>query len=287
MILVTGAAGKTGLAVIRALVRRRVAVRALVRRPAAVAAVTAAGAAETVIADFNNARALRRAARGVTAIYHICPNVSAQEVAIGRKVIAAARAAGAALVYHSVLHPQTRTMPHHIAKLRVEELIIDSGLPFTIIQPGPYMQNLQGVWQSIAGAGIIPVPYPVDARFSMVDLEDIACVAARVLTGQNHRGAIYELAGPALSTREMAAIAGRILRRPVRARRLALAEWTKQAHRAGQRGYPLTALQKMFRYYEKHGLVGNPRVLRSLLGRPPAALPAVLRRLAAANGAAA
>ncbi len=49
-------------------------------------------------------------------------------------------------VYHSVLHPQTEEMPHHWQKLRVEESLFRTHLPFTILQPCAYMQNLDIHW---------------------------------------------------------------------------------------------------------------------------------------------
>ena len=229
------------------------------------------------MADLRDRRALTRAARGVSVIYHICPNVSPYEVAIGRNAIAAAQSAGAALVYHSVLHPQTRAMPHHYAKLQVEELIFAAGLPYTILQPGPYMENVQAAWPAICREGVLAVPYSTSAKFSLVHLGDVARVAARVLTEPGHRGAIYELAGHPLSSREMAASIARVLRRPVRAQRIGLAAWSRQARRAGLSSAARASLLKMFRYYDRHGLAGNPRVLRLLLGRPPVTFAAAVR----------
>src|SRR5207244_521957 len=106
MILVTGASGKTGKAVTRALAAHSVAVRAFVHSAEQVDAVTAAGARESVVGDLGDTGALAEAARGAAAIYHICPNVTPHEVAYGRAMIAAAGAAGVRLIaYHSVLHP--------------------------------------------------------------------------------------------------------------------------------------------------------------------------------------
>ena len=94
---------------------------------------------------------------------------------MGRLVIGEARAAGVQhFVYHSVLHPQVEKMNHHWQKLRVEEMIFESGLPSTILQPAPYMQNLLGGWKSIVEDGVLRVPYSVDSKFSFVDLEDVA-----------------------------------------------------------------------------------------------------------------
>jgi uncharacterized protein YbjT (DUF2867 family) len=121
MILITGAGGKTGQAVIKAVAARGENVRALVHREAQASAVKALGAREAVVGDMRDEEALRRAMEGARAVYHICPNVNPDEVTIGRTVITAARAAGVErFVFHSVLHPQVEAMPHHWNKLRVE-----------------------------------------------------------------------------------------------------------------------------------------------------------------------
>jgi uncharacterized protein YbjT (DUF2867 family) len=196
MILVTGAAGKTGKAVVKALATRGATVRALVRRPENAVALEALGAAEVIIASFEDSAALARAAAGARAIYHICPNVSRDEEAFARTMVAAARAQGVArFVYHSVLHPQVEAMPHHWAKMRVEEMLFASGLAPTILQPAAYMQNILGGWRSIRDDGVFRVPYPVETRLSLVDLTDLADAAAVVLMNDGHAGATYEIAG--------------------------------------------------------------------------------------------
>ena len=52
-------------------------------------------------------------------------------------------------VFSSVFHPQMRDMDHHFNKLVVEEALIDSGLPFTILQPAMFMQNIRLEWPGI------------------------------------------------------------------------------------------------------------------------------------------
>jgi NAD(P)H dehydrogenase (quinone) len=167
MILVTGAAGKTGKAVVKALAASGARVRALVRRAESGAAVKVMGAAEVAIGSFQDSGALARAAAGARAIYHICPNVSRDELAFACAVVAAAQAQGVArFVYHSVLHPQVEAMPHHWAKMRVEEMLFASGLALTILQPAAYMQNILGGWRGILDDGVFRVPYPVETRLS-------------------------------------------------------------------------------------------------------------------------
>lgn len=277
MILVTGAAGKTGRAVIRALGERGASVRALVRRPA-----PDLGAQEAQVGDLRRAADVERAVQGVRAVYHICPNMQPDELAIGRLVIDAARAAGVDhFVYHSVLHPQTEAMPHHWHKLRVEELLFEAGLPFTILQPAAYMQNVLAGWNEIVEQGVYRVPYAVETRLGMVDLADVAAAAAVVLTEPGHAGATYELAGSEVLTQtEVAAILSRELRRPVRAETVSRQTWAQRARAAGLGDFQVDTLLKMFRYYEQHGFWGNPRALHWLLGRPPATFAGFAARVA-------
>lgn len=280
MILVTGASGKTGQAIVAALAHAGAPTRALVRRPSQVDELTSLGAREVMAADMRLAADLRRAVENMRAVYHICPNVNPDEVEIGRSVIAAAKEAHVDhLVLHSVLHPQTERMPHHWNKLRVEEALFESGLDFTVIQPSAYMQNLLSGWKLITEAGIMRNPYPVETRLSLVDLGDVAEVAAIVLTERGHTGATYELTGtPPFSQTEVAEILSDALGRPVRAETEPIAAWEARALAAGLSDDQRDMLTKMFEYYARHGLTGNPNTLRWLLGREPTALVEFVRK---------
>ena len=277
MILVTGAAGKTGKAVLDALARSGQPARAWLRRPEQAGDLPAA---DTVVGDLGDPRLWEQACRGMEAIYLICPNMYPRELEVGRLAVKAARLAGVKrIVYHSVLHPQTEEMPHHWQKLRVEEEIFRGGLPFTILQPCAYMQNLLGYLEDITTKGKYVVPYSIRARFSLVDLADVALAAARVLTESGHDGAIYELAGPEnLSSEEMALTLGDRLGRPVDAVQISLKEWELSASSSGMHTETIRALAAMFRYYDSYGLSGNGNVLGWLLERSPTSLSQFLAR---------
>jgi len=279
MILITGAAGKTGRAVIRALTSRGQAVRALVHRQEQAQSVQELGVQEVAAGDLRDAAAVRQAARGVQAIYHICPNMHPEEAAIGQAVIAAGRSAGVQhVVYHSVLHPQVEVMPHHWQKMRVEEQLFESGVGYTILQPAAYMQNVLAQWNRIVQEGIYPVPYRVETRLGMVDLGDVAEAAAVVLTAEGHAGATYELAGAeVLSQIEVASVLADCLDRPVRAEAVPIEVWEQRARASGLGSYQIETLIKMFRYYGQHDFWGNPSVLGWLLGRPPTTFAAFVR----------
>jgi NAD(P)H dehydrogenase (quinone) len=286
MVLVTGASGKTGRAVIAALAARGVRVRAFVRRPEAAAGVLAAGAQEASVGDMLIAEELRAACRGVAAVYHICPNMHTGEVAMAEALLGAMAQAGVGrLVYHSVLHPQVEGMPHHWRKLRVEELLFTRDVQWTILQPAAYMQNVFAYWRAIVEEGVYRVPYAVTARLGMVDLEDVAAAAAVVLQDPAHEYAIYELAGrEILDQVQIAAVLAQQIGRPVRAEAINRAEWAENARRAGQSAESVDTLRRMFEYYERYGFYGNPTLLKGLLGREPATFGPVVARQVAGGG---
>jgi uncharacterized protein YbjT (DUF2867 family) len=172
-------------------------------------------------------------------------------------------------------------MPHHWLKMRVEEQLLESGLNYTILQPAAYMQNVLAQWEHVLEQGIYAVPYSVETRLGLVDLEDVAEAAAIVLTEPGHEGATYELAGAeALAQGEVAAILSQQLGRRVRAEVVPREVWEKRVRESGLGDYQVDTLVKMFRYYERCGFWGNPRVLTCLLGRPPTTFAAFTERMA-------
>jgi NAD(P)H dehydrogenase (quinone) len=285
MILITGAGGKTGKAVLRALVTRGASVRALVRNSAHETTLKAIGARDVVAGAMDDPKALVRATHGIRAIYHICPNVSPHEMAFAKALVGAANSCGVSrLVYHSVLHPQVEAMPHHWSKLRVEEMLLGSGLDITILQPTAYMQNSLAEWDRMIRDGIYRVPYPIETRLSLVDLDNVAEAAATVLTNAGHSDATYELVGtPPLSQIEIAAAFGRALKKPIHAKAETVESWDTRARNAGMEDHARETLIKMFRAYARDGLKGNSNVLGWLLDRPPTSLEDFAARIATAQ----
>jgi uncharacterized protein YbjT (DUF2867 family) len=278
MILVTGAAGKTGKAVIRALVARGERVHAYVHRDAHVAAVYELGAAAATVGEQDNADAIRKSAKDARAVYHICPNVSPRELQFARAVVEGASRAGTRrIVFHSVLHPQIETMPHHWEKMHVEEMLFANNLDVTVLQPTTYMQNLLAQWPTITAEGVYKIPYPASSRISLVDLDDVAEAAAIVLTSDAHIGATYELVGtPPLSQAEVAVVIGQALAKSIHIDVETPEQWAARA--TSMDSYQRETLTRMFRYYAQHGLIGNANALRWLLGREPTTLAEFVQR---------
>jgi len=269
MILVTGAGGKTGRAVISALIDRGARVRGLVNSEIKAQRIRSLGA-EAFIGDMFIEGDLLTAAEGVRALYHISPNVHPGELEFGKIAIAAAKKAGVQrFVYHSLCHSQIEALPNHWLKLRVEEKIKESGLNFTILQPTPYMQNILGQWNNILERGIYEIPYQPSTLLGMVDLADIAEIAARVLTTESaYDWATYELAGPqVLSQLDVVDALQRVLDKKIMIKVIDRADWTARAGVGGMADHATSTLGMMFKFMEQYGFWGNPGVLEWLLGR--------------------
>lgn len=270
MILLTGAAGKTGISILQNLSQRGVAVRALVRNQQQVEKVAVFTNTEIIIGDLLEEASLSKAVNGVDTIYIICPNMSPDELYIVKSLIRIAQHNHVSrIVYHSVLHPHVEAMPHHWQKMRVEESLFTSGLDFTILQPCAYMQNILSGWKSIL-EGQYVVPHKLNSRISIVDLENIGQVAAKVLTETGHSNAIYELSGPEKLTQyEVANQIREGINSPVQAIEQSRQTWRNNARESGMQQTQVELLIKMFEYYDKFGLVGNSSVLEFLLGSKP------------------
>jgi uncharacterized protein YbjT (DUF2867 family) len=279
-VLVAAANGRTGRAVLRALLARGMRTRALVRRAGQVDGLLALGAHECVLGDLEDPATLAPAAAGCGTALYIGPPMQPGERTMAANFLRAAESAGCAhFVYYSVVHPVCREIRHHRLKLEVEEEVVNGHLPYTILQPARYMQHLEPLLPQVRD-GVHAMPFDVDARFNVVDLEDVAEVTARAVEDPRMRGGTFELAGPeALSQRDMAATLAGLLQRPVEARALPLQALRERALAAGASDDRVEQMLLMNRHYDRHGMLGSPLVLETLLGRPATCFEGYARRV--------
>ena len=276
MILVTSASGHVGTSIVRALVNADQPVRAFVHSERGLT-LKDLGVQDVVIGDLLEPSQLRSAFKGVTKVFHIGPPEHPRELAIGQTMIDLAQEYGVQqFVYFSVLHPYISALRHHWNKLLVQEYLVDSGVPYTILQPTMFMQSPQGVVER----GVMAAPYAPDQPMSVVDLEDVAEVAVKVLSEDGHLRAIYDLVGDRpLSNRDMADVISRVVGKPIEVQQLPIDAVMKQMPRDNPiEAYGADALERMFIYYTRHGITGSPNVLGFVLGRPPTSYEAFVRR---------
>jgi uncharacterized protein YbjT (DUF2867 family) len=262
VIVVTAAGGKTGSAVVRALWSRGERVRALVGSSQPRPELTALSA-EVVATDLTDPAAVEPLLVGAAALYVIWPNFDPAETAGVVALLGAARRAGVPrVVYHSVLRPQIRAMPHHAAKDRVEEALDASGLAWRVLQPCAYADNLDGQFAEAASTGLFRSPWGLACAQSLVDLRDVADAAVALLTQGGLDGGTFEAAGPEpLTAPRIAELFAVRLGREVTAVDAAPDGPVPDE-------YAVRCRRLMFDHYRAHGFTGSPRVLEALLGRP-------------------
>ena len=215
MILITGATGRVGGATLKQLSTRGMPVRALVRN-AEKAALVAGPPVETVIGDLAQPRSLESALDGITAALLVSP-LDPHQVELQGNFIDAAKRAGRVHVVKisglgTALDSSVRSGRWHA---QTEKHLEDSGLPFTHLRPPFFMQNILRFAPTIRASGEFAGSLG-QGKVAMIDVDDIAAVAATALTTAAHAGKAYVLTGPeALSYSDVAERLSRILGRTI------------------------------------------------------------------------
>jgi uncharacterized protein YbjT (DUF2867 family) len=207
-VLVTGATGNTGSLLVPALLRAGVDVRILVRDEAKAKPLKDLGA-EVVLGDLDKPETILPAVKNVDKIYLLTWNGETQlQQAIN--VIDAAKKSGNP---HIVRHSMWGSENSRIIKqgYKIEEILKESGLPWTILKPTFYMQNTMMAAQTISSDGVIYWDMK-DGKLGMIDVRDIADAAFAVITGKGYEGKEYILTGPeAISFNDVAKIFSNVL----------------------------------------------------------------------------
>ncbi|KAI7141481.1 NAD(P)-binding protein [Hortaea werneckii] len=239
---------------------------------------------EVVQADMASQADCHRIMAGVTTCFLITPGFHANETSCGINIIDAAVAQTPGrqpkhLLYSSVLHPHLRKLLNHDAKRYVEEHLIESGLPYTIVQPTTMMENLPLPKLLQQDVPTYTALWSPETKFSFVSCRDIGEACANILfSPARHVFATYQLVSTSapLSYREALQIVSAHVGREVRVEQKPIEEGVKAFNRMRMHGEPgevaFNSSQgpaRMFMYYNEKGLVGNPNMLGWLLGRKP------------------
>ena len=204
MILVTGATGRTSGEVVKALLAKGEQVRALVRDPQKAGRIEGPGV-ELVVGDVEKPETWDAAWQGVDRVFLLSPEGPQMAEVHGQFADAAKRAGVGHLLRMSLLVSNPDS-PLVIAKWHGEadQSVANSGIPYTIIRPAPFMQVVLGSARMIASDDMFSGAQG-DGKVGVIDTRDIGNVAATVLTSDGHEGKTYPLTGPeALSMGELA-----------------------------------------------------------------------------------
>jgi uncharacterized protein YbjT (DUF2867 family) len=199
-VLVTGATGNTGRALLEALTGRGIPARAMVRRAADRDGLPAG--VQVAVADFDDAGSVAAALQGAGQAYLVTP--SSERAAQQQRQFAdlAARAGVGHLVVLSQLGASP-TSPVRFLRwhAEVEEHVHGLGIGYTFLRPNLFFQGLLAFARPISAEGRFYAPIG-DAKVSAIDIRDIAAAAAVTLTEAGHEGAAYTLTGPAAITHQ-------------------------------------------------------------------------------------
>ena len=218
-ILITGSTGTIGSAVVHKLVQHHAPVNALTRD---LKKAKFPEGVTPVAGDMLDIESMRRALDGVTTLF-LLNAVSTQELTEAVLTLNLAREAGIErVVYFSVFNGESFTnVPHFTSKYAVERMIGQMGIPATILRPNCFMQNDAMFFKdALLGPGLYPFPIG-EKGVSMVDVKDIAEVAAGALLQRERSlqrlpNELINLVGPdALTGSSIAKIWSELLKKQV------------------------------------------------------------------------
>jgi uncharacterized protein YbjT (DUF2867 family) len=213
-VLVTGATGRVGRAVVDQLLIAGVPVRALTRRPEAAGLPPTV---EIVAGDLTVPESLDAAFLGASAVFLLWTAPPATASAVIERLASHTRRVVFLSSPHRTPHPFFQ-QPNPLARFHgdVERLIAAAGLESTMIRPGMFASNAQFWWGPAIRAGeVVRWPYGA-AETAPIDERDVAAVAARALYEDGHAGGDYVLTGPeSLSQAEQVSVIGAVLGRRI------------------------------------------------------------------------
>jgi uncharacterized protein YbjT (DUF2867 family) len=219
VVVVTGATGKQGGAVVKGLLERGHEVRALTRDTDSAKARELAAAGVTLVrASLEDTAAVTKALEGATSFFAMTTPFEGGTEAETRQGISAADAAkarGVHLVFTSVGNADRQThIPHFDSKYAVEKHIAEIGARATILAPVYFMENIYFGKDQIA-KGIYGTPLTPTRKLAQIAVADIGAVAVRVLEeADRFAGKRFDLGGDELTGNEAVAILSRVSGRP-------------------------------------------------------------------------
>lgn len=268
-ILVTGATGNIGRALVECLQKTPYSVSVIAASPSG-QSVAGTPARELNLLSPDSAQA---AMRGVKRLFLVTPAHPDMEAMTAHAV----RAAQAAGVQHIVRASGAGAEPKSdvaIARLqgRCDQIVIDSGITYTLLRPKNFMQNFTTFLRDMIRAGTV-YSSQGEGRVPFIDARDIAAVAARVLQEpQAHAGKAYTLTGPrALTNAEALAVIAEHIGRPVQLVAISEEQAVEGMRQAGMPEAMVQAMSSLNRIIADDWVTDVTDDVSRLLGRPATA----------------
>jgi uncharacterized protein YbjT (DUF2867 family) len=269
-VLITGATGKQGGAVLRELAGEDFALRAMTRKPDSDAArALAKSGVEVVAGNLDDAASLQRVLTGAWGVFAVQNTWEAGvegEEAQGKRLATAAKEAGVQhFVYTSVGSADRQTgIPHFENKFRIEETVRSLRFPsYAIIRPVFFMENLLSPW-SLNGDALYAAMDP-DTKLQMIAVQDIGKFGALAFTAaERMNGREIDIAGDSVTMPEAAAALSKGLGRAIAFVQIPIAEVRKNSE----------DLATMFEWFERVGYDVDIDATAREFGIPPTTIEA-------------
>src|SRR5215469_792968 len=281
MILVTGASGNVGGAVLASVLKSGLPAAAMYLSESD--ARTAPVNARVVIADFKDKQSLRRAFENVDALFLVCSPIP-ELVELEGNAIEVAKELG---IKHVVKNSSTgagrwdKSFPKWHTE--VERLLQTSGVGHSIVRPNSFMQNITAFFAGTIQTQDAFYNSMGTSRVSLVDVRDIADVVSSLLASGKPENRIYELHGPdALTYDEVAERVSKICGRTIRYIDMPMSDQKKALVGSGMPDWQAQALIDLQDYY-RHGYGGECNdEIRLVTGHIPRTFDRFLEENAAA-----
>jgi uncharacterized protein YbjT (DUF2867 family) len=264
VILVTGASGTVGSALVGQLLAKGQAVRVFTRDAAK---VTQWGTqVECAVGDLSQPETLGAALQGVARVF-LVTGATQQDV---NAIQAAQRAGVQQLVKLSTIEAGHEPMIGHGKFHRErEELIRASGLAWTFLRPTMFMSTALDWADAVRQQGLVRYPGG-EGQVAAVHPADVAAVAAEALTGPGHAAQAYALTGRELLTMgDMALAIGRAIGKPVAYADMPEAEAGEMMLKAGLPAYAVAGLTEAFTAMRSGRFAYVTDAVQRVTGCPP------------------
>jgi len=239
MILVTGATGNVGGALVVQLAARGEDVRAVVRDPAR---VKLPAGVEVVQGDLDLPESLTPALKGVRAVFLLGGWGDMPELL---RRIERARVEHVLLLTSRCVVRGRPDNPVTRMWLDSESAVRDSEVPWTVLRPSGYQSNALRWLPQLRQGDVVRAPWP-DISIAAIDPADVAAVAATVLTEPGHEGVAHALSGPVpLRPADQIDTLAAVLERPLRYEPLS----DEQARLEMAADTPAPFIDAFFRFY--------------------------------------
>jgi uncharacterized protein YbjT (DUF2867 family) len=218
---------------------------------------------EAVQLDYNKPETLKKALKSVDKLFFLSPD-SPIMTELASSVISAAKNAGIGhIVRLSAKGADVKAeSPSLIMHRQVEEIIEESGIPYTFLRPNEFMQNFIILHSHFIKKNNAFNMAVGDAKVSIIDVRDIAAVAVKALieAGRNdrHNGKVYTITGPeALSYYQIAKILSNVTGREISYVNLSEGDFRRSLKEAGVDDWFIFVVLLMLDSYYKKGIAAQ------------------------------